>query len=365
MADSGLTVGVEEEFFLVDTAGLLVNQAPEALRGADDVDLKPELMRCQVESATEICRTADDVRTELTDLRGRLCAGARGQGAMLVASGTVSHTQSKLSVIGPGTRYHDIAEHVGEFVFSGMTCGCHVHVGVDDRTTALFVANHIRPWLPVLLALTANSPFFDGRDTGYASARHLLWGRWPSAGPPPYISSVDEYEEIVRGMLGVGAAMDRKMIYWDVRPSEHQPTVEVRVADVAGTVDEATLQAVLVRCLVADALSSGKPAPKVPTEIIRAAQWRAAKDGIAAELPDPITGESLGVHEIVDGLVQRHASELRAWGELEFVESTLSWLRINGDGAHRQRQAFAREGDLDHVVDMLAAQTRLPGAPKG
>ncbi|MGQ0840879.1 carboxylate-amine ligase [Actinokineospora sp.] len=359
MATPGLTMGVEEEFFLVDPAGRLVYQGPEALANTADggADLKPEMMRCQLESATGIHHTADQVRAELAAMRAKLADGAHRRGALLLASGTVPHSQPDFSVIGPGSRYQRIAEHVGEFVFGGMTCGCHVHIGVDGRETALAVANHLRPWLPVLVALGANSPFFAGHDTRYASARHLLWGRWPSAGPPPYLDSLDQYEEIVAALLLTGAAMDRKMVYWDVRPSETQPTVEVRVADVAGTVEEAALLAVLVRTLVGAALDAREPAPRTPTEVIRAAQWRAAKDGFAATLPDPATGSLRGAREIVSDLVDRHAAELRASGELEFVRSTLTWLCHAGDGAHRQRAAYATAGRLDDVVAMLAGQT--------
>ncbi|SDD08525.1 carboxylate-amine ligase [Actinokineospora iranica] len=360
LATQGLTVGVEEEFLLVDDKGGLVYQGPEAIADHEKgADLKTEMMRCQVESATGICRGAKEIRDELAGLREQLARGAQEQGATLIACGTATHGQPDISTIGPGTRYHRIARHVGKFIFGGVTCGCHVHVGVEDRSTALAVANHLRPWLPTLLALCANSAFHEGEDTGYASVRHLLWGRWPSAGPPPYMDSPDQYEEIVQGLLATGAAMDRKMVYWDVRPSEAQPTVEIRVSDVAGTVEEATLLAVLVRCLVADALAAPEPAPRVPTEIIRAAQWRAAREGLAGEVPDPASGALRPVRSIVGDLVRDHAAELRATGELEFVESTLNWLNHNGDGAHRQREAYARTGGLDGVLRLLAEQTSL------
>ncbi|GAA3013977.1 carboxylate-amine ligase [Actinokineospora diospyrosa] len=356
MTGNALTVGVEEEFFLVGPDGALVNQGPEAVAGVTDVDLKPELLRCQVESATGIQRYAGEIRDELAALRARLAKGAAEQDALLIAAGTAPHRQEDISVIGPGTRYHQIARHVGPFIFSGTTCGCHVHVGVEDTASALRVANFIRPWLPALLAVSGNSAFHDGSDTGYASARHVLWNRWPSAGPPPYVDSPDEYEEIVNGLLATGAAMDRKMVYWDVRPSEAQPTVEVRVFDVMGSVEEAAFMAVLVRLLVSDALRSTEPPPRVPTEIIRAAQWRAAKSGRAASVPDPATGALREATAIVGDLVSAHTTELRGSGELDFVRATMTWLDHHGDGAHRQREAF-ESGGVDEVVRMLARQT--------
>ncbi|RLK54287.1 carboxylate-amine ligase [Actinokineospora cianjurensis] len=361
---AGLTVGVEEEFLLVGPDGRLVNQGPEAVAGVTDVDLKPELLRCQVESATGVLTTAGEIRDELTELRSRLAAGAAEQEALLIAAGTAPHAQPDISEIGPGTRYHRIARHVGPFIFSGVTCGCHVHVGVEDTATALRVANHLRPWLPALLAMSSNSAFYDSADTGYASARHLLWNRWPTAGPPPYVDSTDEYESIVRGLLDTGVAMDRKMVYWDVRPSEAQPTVEVRVADVLGTVEEAAFVAVLVRLLVSDALRSTETAPRVPTEVIRAAQWRAARGGRSAAVPDPVTGSLREATAVIGDLVRAHTDDLRASGELDFVRATMTWIDHHGDGAHRQREAAAADG-LDGVLGLLARQTSLSQSVPG
>ncbi|MET0136000.1 MAG: YbdK family carboxylate-amine ligase, partial [Kibdelosporangium sp.] len=243
------TMGVEEEFFLVDSRGKLVPRAPEALQDTDDTDadLKPELLRYQVESATKVCKTGHELQEELTGLRDRLANGAAQHNALLAASGTVVHAQPGDSLIGPGTRYQRIAEQFGQLVVGGLVCGCHVHIGVPDNWVALQVSNHLRPWLPLLLAVSANSPYVDGKDTGYASSRHLLYARWPSGGPPPYLESLEQYESLVASFLDVGAALDRKMVYWDIRPSEHQPTVEVRVHDVLGTAQEATFVAILVR----------------------------------------------------------------------------------------------------------------------
>lgn len=348
--DDGRTMGVEEEFFLVDQAGRLVTRAEEALAQADDdVDVKPELMRCQVESATGICRSATELREELTALRTTLHDAAAGFGARLVASGTVPHRQHDAPMVGPGSRYQRMAEMVGPIVFGGMTCGCHVHVGVSDRADAVKVCNHLRPWLPVLLALSANSPFLDGMDSSYASTRHLQWSRWPCAGPTPYLESADHYEELVTALLSSGAALDRKMVYWDVRPSEHQPTVEVRVADIQTTVDEAVLLGVLVRALVARALDNlSTPAPRIPSAVIRAGMWRAAKDGLEGHCPDPQTGEMRKTQEILNDFIKD------AGPDAADVTSTMDYLRSHGGGATRQRKSFAKDERLDDVLNALS-----------
>jgi carboxylate-amine ligase len=361
LAGDADTIGVEEEFFLVDRNGLLVQRAPEALDDAEaaDSDLKPELLRCQVESATGVCGTGPELYQELTGLRAQLARGATRNGALLAASGTVVHQQPGDPPIGPGTRYHRIGEHFGRIVFGNLVCGCHVHVGVADRAVALEVSNHLRPWLPVLMALSANSPFLEGRDTGYASSRHVIYSRWPSAGPPPYLESVDHYEAILAGLLETGAALDRKMIYWDIRPSEHQPTLEVRIPDVLGTVREATLVAVLVRTLVRtalDAVADGVAAPRLPTEVVRAGLWRAAKDGLEGRCPDPETGKPRPVLAIVHDLVRANCARLAQAGELNPALSIVDWLRREGGGAARQRRAYAVGGRLDDVLDEISEE---------
>ena len=361
---STLTMGVEEEFYLVDDSGELVHEAAGTIDDADEeagrdaeVDLKGELLRSQVESGTAVCRDHGALLADLTDLRARLGEAAGHRGARLLSSGTVVNEPTDPQRIAAGRRYRRIARHIGRFVVDAATCGCHVHVGVDSREIAIQVSNQLRPWLPALLALSANSPFHHGVDTGYASARHLLWGRWPTSGPPPYLESEEHYERIVRGLLESGAALDRGMIYWDIRPSEHQPTVEIRVADAHGTEAESTLFGVLVRTLVAEALDRidhGVPAERVPHEVLRANLWRAARDGLEGTCADPVTGEHRPVHDILAGLAPRCVG---GPGEVEFVAAMLDTLRDAGGGAARQRATFGRRGCLRDVVDMLVEQT--------
>ncbi|MFL6145014.1 MAG: glutamate--cysteine ligase [Labedaea sp.] len=372
-----LTMGVEEEFFLVDDQGELVQDAAGTIAtvddqaqdesdqdstGGDGVDVKAELLRAQVESGSEICHDHRELLANLTELRARLIDGANERGARLLACGTILAEPRDPQRVTAGPRYRRIVGHVGRFVVDGSTCGCHVHVGVDDRDTAIKVSNQLRPWLPVLLALSANSPFHRGSDTGYASSRHLLWGRWPTSGPPPYLESVDHYERIVRGLLGSSAALDRGMIYWDIRPSEHQPTIEIRVHDTAATAAEATLIGVLVRALVADALDRidrGVPAEQVPHEVLRGQLWRAARDGLEGQCADPGTGELRPAHDILAELVPLCPG---GRDEQDFVAETLAELRRTGGGAARQRAAYRRRESWADVISMLIEQTQATTA---
>ncbi|HEU5473245.1 MAG TPA: glutamate--cysteine ligase [Actinophytocola sp.] len=357
-----LTVGVEEEFFLVDRNGFLTQQAPETLDEADHTgaDLQAELLRCQIESASEPHRHADALVADLRGLRERLADGASRRAARLLPTSTPLRAEPDRPVIAPDPRYLRMAHHLGGLVFTGPTCGCHVHVGIDDRATALRVSNHLRPWLPALLALSGNSPFDGSGMSGYASARYLLWARWPTAGPPPYLESVDHYESIVQGMLRTEAMLDRKMVYWDIRPSEHQPTLEIRVCDTAGTAEEAALYGVLVRSLVHLALEHNRPAPRLPHEVVRAGLWRAARDGLSGKCPDPRTGDLRPVHQILRDLRDRAAVDLKRTGELSFVDTMLGWLAEHGGGADRQRAAYERRHRLTDVVDEMASRALLP-----
>ncbi len=352
-------MGVEEEFLLVDaTTRQLSWQGPALLRAAADGegDLQAELTRCQVESATPVCTTAAEVLKNLCELRGTLAGHARQRGLRLIATGTAPVYEAAPPQLTENPRYRRISEHAGALATASPCCGCHIHVGVPDPEVAVHVVNHVRPWLPVLLALSVNSPFSGGVDTGYQSWRSLSWAQWPSAGPPPYSDSHAAYEESVRELLDSGAAMDRAMIYWDARLSDDWPTVELRVCDVAPTASEATLLAVLTRALVARAVESEEPAPRFSHHALRSALWRASRDGISGQGYDVHTGRLAPMSVLVERLVDRAAPALEQFGDLGFVRSVLPRLSRIGSGALRQRRAFAESG-WKGLVDKLSAQT--------
>lgn len=353
-----LTLGVEEEFLLVDADGRLSRQGPDVADSteAPDGELQQELNRCQVESATGICGTAEELVAQLGKLREQLAATAAGRGLRLIPSGTSLLAEEGSPEITPNPRYHKAAAEFGATAHLGTTCGCHVHVAIPDRETGVRLSNHLRPWLPLLLTLTANSPFDDGRDTGYCSWRHQQWSRWPSAGPPPAFDSLDHYETTIATMLRSGAMMDRAMLYWDVRLSDNQPTLEFRVSDVAGRVEEAALLAIVIRGLAQVTLDRlGEPAPALPSEILRANLWRAARDGPSGRTLHPVTQQLSPVDEQWTDLVELISPALRNEpGDEDFVQHGFAALRETGGGAHRQRQAFGRRESLHDVLDSLA-----------
>jgi glutamate---cysteine ligase / carboxylate-amine ligase len=354
-----LTVGVEEEFLLVDYRTRRVSpRAPIVLAAAGTIPgLQPEITQFQLETTTPICRTMDEVRTNLAADRRKLAGVARRHGLRLAAVGTPVLGRAAPPPLTDNARYQQIAVEFGAVTDGLSICGCHVHVGVPGPEEGVKASNYLRPWLPLLLAISANSPFWEGRDTGYSSWRYLVWARWPSAGPPPMFESADHYEHAVRSLLQAGAAMDRGMAYWDIRLSHQHPTIELRVCDVAATTEEAVLIAALTRALVATALNDDHPPLTIPDHVLRAAGWRAARDGLEGHCVNPVTGHTLPTPVLVKQLIGQVRAALDEAGDLDLVLDAVASLLAKGSGASRQRRAFARTGKLTDVVDLLTAQT--------
>ncbi|WP_370948916.1 glutamate--cysteine ligase [Amycolatopsis sp. cg5] len=350
-----LTFGVEEEFFVVDVEGHLSQLAGEVVEAADEPngELQKELTRAQAESATDVCRSPEELLDQLKSLRAKLAGAAAERGLRLLASGTAPLPEPGPPGITPGARYQRMAEHFGATAHSGATCGCHVHVAIPDKATGIRVLNQVRRRLPSLLALLANSPIAQGADTGYSSWRYQQWTRWPSAGPPPRFSSLDHYESLIDGWLRAGAILDRGMVYWDVRLSDNQPTIEFRVADVAPVPEDAALLAVLARGLVQTALDTEEDLPELPNEVLRGHLWRASRDGSDGRLPHPVHGDLVPAPAVFDELLTHVGDALKAAGDHDFAEAGLARHRESGCGARRQRRAFGDGANAAAVVDLL------------
>ena len=356
-----LSVGVEEEFMLVDTGtGRLADRAPDVLAdaGGEGYDLQAEITLSQVETASGICLTMSELHEQLTAARRMLVEHAEEYGAWLVASGTPVLGRLSPTVLTPIPRYHRMSREFRALIGDLPVCGCHVHIGLPDDEARVLVSNHLRPWLPTLLAIGANSPYWNNADTGYASWRYLMWGRWPSAGPPPWFESPASYYAAREEVISSGAAIDVGMLYWDARLSANHPTIELRVCDVAPTVDDAVLLAAIVRGIAAMALTSDAPALAVPQHLLRPALWRAARDGLEGLGLDVRTGELAPAGNLAAALVRWIRPALEFAGDYELVNESLARLLLDGSGAARQRAAFARQGKMADVVGFLAQQTR-------
>jgi carboxylate-amine ligase len=356
------TFGVEEEFLLVDpTTGepVAVNRAVARHAADHGVKLQLELTSCQIETNTDVVAGSDELRQQLTRLRRIAADAAAASGARLIAA-ALPPTRPYEFPITDTPRYREIAAKFGMVAEEGI-CGVHVHVAVPSRELAVRVSNRLRPWLPLFLALTANSAVYRNTDTGYASWRSIVWARWPSAGPPPHFDSVDEYDGMVGLLRRAGAMLDGGMVYWDVRPSAKFPTIEVRVADVPATVAETVLLATLIRATVMTALADercGEPTPPLAPHALKAAYWRSARDGIDGNAIDLLESHaSVPARKLLDRLVERVRPALEAVGDYDTVNAELACLDCQGNGAMRQRRAWQRRHDAKDVIAELAAAT--------
>jgi len=357
------TLGVEEEFLLVDPASgePVARNAAVAQQAADrGVELQLELTTCQVETATEAVGSTADLRAELSRLRRVAADSATAAGAQLLAAG-LPPTLPREFPLTDTPRYREIGERFGMIAHEQGICGCHVHVAVPSREAAIRVSNRLRPWLPTLLALSANSAIYRNADTGHASWRSVLWARWPSAGPPPHFDSVDEYDATVAMLQHAGAMLDDGMVYWDVRPSRNFPTVEVRVADVPATVADTVLLAALVRAAVMTAMDDerrGQPTPPLSPHALKAAYWKAARDGLDGDAVDLLEShERVPALALLNRLVDHVRPALEHTGDYDLVFDDLHRIAERGNGAMRQRRAWSRRHDVADVVAESAAAT--------
>lgn len=356
------TLGVEEEFHVVapeswrvtNDGGRVLQHLPD---GSDH--FTGELLQSAVETCTPVCDDLAGVRRELEATRLSVVTAARAAGRRLAAAGTMPFAVAEPEIT-DGARYADILALHQRVALEQVVCGCHVHVGIADPETAVAIANRVSPWLPVLLALSANSPYHGGIDTGFASYRTVVWTRWPSATPWPGFGSVAGYEELVRDLIATGAITDRGQIYWDLRLSQDNPTLEFRIADACLSIDETLLQAALCRALVRTAwqeIAAGLPAPTVGREVLMAARWKAARFGLQGDLVDVRVPVARPARDVVDGLLDHVDDALRVDRCRDEVRTLVEVALREGTGSQRQRQVQETGGSLHDVVEMLVHET--------
>ncbi|MFJ3581995.1 glutamate--cysteine ligase [Streptomyces sp. NPDC090127] len=370
------SVGVEEELLLVDAD----SGAPRAVSGAvlaaadrsawqgkeadggggprEEHAFEEELQKEQLEFATAPVTEMGELQEEIIRIRGEAARHAATVGAKVAAVAT-----SPLSVrpsLSVSPRYQWLGKQFGLLAQEQLTCGCHVHVSVASDEEGVAVLDRIRPWLPVLMAMSANSPFWQGEDTGYDGYRSRVWNRWPSAGAYEVFGSADRYHEQVRAMIDTGVLRDEGMIYFDARLSATYPTVEIRVADVCLDPSTPVLLAALARGLVetaARAWEEGVPPARVGTGLLRLASWRAGRSGLDGPLLHPETLQETSAEHAVMALYQHVREALVDHGEDEWVREGIAHLHERGTGARVQRRLFASEGSLAAVVTGCAEIT--------
>jgi carboxylate-amine ligase len=376
------TFGVEEELLIVDPeTGMplaladvilpgLLPPAPETGRVVaaqrpvhEDAGFSFELKLEQIETQTPPCLDYHELLRQLRQGRSLADQAARSHGARVAAlatspRGSATHTT-------PSPRYVTMQERFGLTVRNQLTCGFHVHTFVESAEEGVAVMDRIRDKLAVLIALSANSPYWNGAETGFESYRTQAWNRWPGSGPTMIFGSLPVYRRVVTRLVESGVLLDEGMIYFDARLCRHHPTVEIRVADVCLRAEDAGLIAVLVRALVESAgrewADGVEPAP-VPTLLLRMAAWQASNCGLRGQLLDFGTFLPAPAVQVVQAFVDYLAPVLAEQGELDLVREGIARIVAEGTGSQLQRQPF-KHGGLVAVVDRAVEMTTRGADP--
>ncbi|RSZ61867.1 YbdK family carboxylate-amine ligase [Corynebacterium hylobatis] len=360
--------GVEEELLLVEAGSLHPLPAAEQLvklarrRSRSGHTITQEFKQEQIEVVSPPQTT---LAAQLTAIRtGRAMAeeAAAQVGGRVVALPTAPG--ALIPHLVPTPRFRQIRDSFGITAVEQLTCGFHVHVEINSREEGIAVMDRIRVWLPAILALSANSPFWGGVDTGFASYRYQLWNRWPTAGPTEIFGSVDSYDRLCEALLDTQVPMDIGMLYFDARLAERFPTIEVRVADVCPEAEHAAAIAALIRALVetaACAWHDGVEPDPIRGELLKTWSWQASRDGVNSTLILPSTGRRAPAAEVIASLLNHVRPALLKYGEEEAVTKTVEAILRSDSGARRQREAYARRQNMYDVVSAAHEVTHHNG----
>lgn len=357
------TVGVEEEFQIIDPETRnLRSSVAEILASGQDLlqdQLKKEMYQAMVEVGTTICRDVEEARAEVVRLRRTVAELVEASGGRIVASGTHPFATWQDLAITDDERYLLLAENLQEIARTIAVFGLHVHVGIDDRDRSIELMNEARYFLPHILALSANSPFWEGRDTGLKSYRSVIWGRMPRSGIPDTFASWDDYRHFVDVLLRTKSIDEPKKIWWDIRPHPHFNTLEFRVCDMPTDVNVTVTLAALFQAVVAKLSrlrSQNLGFRQYQRSLLAENRWRAMRYGLDGKLIDfgkvrEVAARDLMVEllEFVDDVVD----DLGSRPALQYVHTILQ----EGTGADKQVRVFEERGDIRAVVDFLAEET--------
>lgn len=357
-----LTLGIEEEFQIVDGQGHLKSHITALLKAAGPAlaeQVKAEMMQSVVEIGTKICADISEARHEIAHLRGTLAALLRPVGLRLASAGTHPFSHWQEQEVTEHERYKILEDELQDVIRELLIFGMHVHVGIPDRERRIEVMNEARYFLPHLLAASTSSPFWLTRNTGLKSYRQVIWGRFPRTGIPPEFSSWDEYENFVELLVRTRSVDDGKKIWWDLRPHAVYPTIEFRICDAATTIEETLCLAGLAQAICAKLLvlrDRNQGFRKYMPSLIQENKWRAIRGGMDARLIDfgkssevPMKDLAVELLEFVDDVVD----ELGSRRECEYLLT----IAREGTSADRQIRVWKETGHLHQVVDSVCAET--------
>lgn len=363
-----LTIGIEEEFQIVDGQGQLKSHITALLQAAGpsfSEKFKPEMMQSVVEAGTKICADISEAREEIAHLRGTLAALLRPVGLRLASAGTHPFSHWQEQQVTEHERYKVLEDELQDVIRELLIFGMHVHVGIPDRDRRIEVMNEARYFLPHLLAISTSSPFWLTRNTGLKSYRQVIWGRFPRTGIPPEFSSWDEFENFVEVLVRTKSIDDGKKIWWDLRPHAVFPTIEFRIMDAATRIEETLCLAALAQAICAKLLvlrERNQGFRKYMPNLIQENKWRAIRGGMDARLIDfgkqaevPMKGLATELLEFVDDVVDALGSRK----ECDYLQV----IAREGTSADRQIRVWKESGHLHKVVDSVCEET-VRGVPE-
>jgi carboxylate-amine ligase len=362
-----LTIGVEEEFQIVDGSGDLAAHIDTLLASAGPLfgeDVKAEMMQSVVEIGTQICTTVGELRGELHRLRGGLASLLARDGLRLASSGTHPFSHWQDQKITEVDRYKMLEDEMQDIVRELLIFGMHIHVGIADPDLRIGVMNEARYFLPHLLALSTSSPFWLGRSTGLRSYRSVVWSRFPRSGIPPELVSYGELQSLVGLLVRTGCIDSPKKVWWDLRAHHLYPTLEFRICDAATKVEEALCLAALTQSICAKLLLLRRRNlgfRRYSPHLVAENKWRAMRRGVGGVLIDFGREAEVPFSDLVDELLDFIDDVVDDLGCREEASYATTIVR-EGTSADRQLRIFEETGSLNAVLDAIAAET-IAGVP--
>ena len=361
--DHTFTLGIEEEFAIIDPETReLRSHIQEILEYGKVIlkeQIKPEMHQSVVELGTEICQSVVDARAHVIELRSRLAELAARSGLKIASVGTHPFSHWRDQLITQGERYHEIVKDMQQLARANLIFGLHVHVGIADREMAIHVMNQARYFLPHIYALSVNSPFWVGQDTGLKGYRLKVFERFPRTGIPDAFESLSEYEDYCKLLVKTGCVDNAKKIWWDIRLHPFFDTLEVRVCDAQSRVDDTLAIAALIQAVIVKLhklLSRNITFRVYRRRLLDENRWRASRYGIEGKLIDFGKEAEVDTRSLLNELLEFVSTEVNELGtgtEMAHIERIMR----EGTGADRQLAVWERTQDMKAVVDQIVAET--------
>ena len=359
------TLGIEEEFQIVDPETRALHSHVQQIFDNTDENLKeklkPEMHRSVVEIGTNVCKNIKEAREEVVSMRTSVARLAEQSGLKIAAAGTHPFTHWKDVLITDNPRYDQIVDEMREVARANLIFGLHVHVGIQNRELGIQIMNAARYFIPHIFALSTNSPFWLGRDTGFKSYRVKVFDKFPRTGIPDFFSSVEDHDSFINMLIKTNCIDNAKKVWWDIRLHPFYDTLEFRVCDVVMRVDETIALAALIQAVVVKLhklIQQNLGFRIYRRGLINENKWRASRYGISGKLIDfgkqkEVNYKELA-HELLD-FIDDVVDELDSREEVSYIFKILE----EGTGADRQLKVYERNKDLNEVVDYVIDQTYI------